>query len=392
MHRHRNAILEKNSVLLRVVGVALFLMQAAVASSVAGAESPPDNLHSASNALHLERVALFRPAPSEIRSALVAQNGVTGVGWSSDSSMLAGYSANGTAVTIWEASTGRQLKALNILGRPHYAWQIVFLDDGHQLITPVTLTSREDNQFSLSLWNLDSGLVERNIEGPFGLPVGNDPQALALSPHGDLLAMSVIPGGQPVTVYSAQDWSIAQSIKMHEQGDFDTAASLAFSADGKMLAVGRISGRVSFHDLGDLKADPVFLDVYLPPHTISVGAMAYSPDGRLIATGAYFALTIRPDQEHAPVKIWRVADNGLVRAYPGDLFTVRQLAWSPDGRYLAAAMDDRAVRIYSPDQADPIVVQKFGGESVYSVSFSPDGQKLAVGAGSGAIIFQIRRE
>jgi WD40 repeat protein len=240
---------------------------------------------------------------------------------------------------------------------------------------------------------LDSGLVEQNIEGPFGLPVGNDPHALVLSPRGDMLAMSVTPGGQPVTVYSTRDWSIAQSIKMHEQlRDFDSAASLAFSTDGKTLAIGRISGRVSFHNLSDLNADPVFLDVYSPPHTINVGAMAYSPDGELLATGAVFALTIRPEQEHAPVKIWRVADNSLVRAYPGDAFTVRQLAWSPDGRYLAAAMDDRAMRIYSPDQADPIVVQKFGGESVYSVSFSPDGQKLAVGTVSGVTIFQIQHE
>ncbi|HEX4427122.1 MAG TPA: hypothetical protein VH079_17115 [Terriglobales bacterium] len=373
---------------LNLLIVFLFLAEAFVATRTYGAENLKDDKNlAASNApLRLRKIALFRRAPGKI-----GPPEVTGVGWSPDGTMLAGYSAYGTLVTIWDTSTGNQLKALNVLGRPHYVDSLFFLRNGHQLVTPITLNSREDNQYSLSLWNVDSGTVDKNIAGPFAGPsMENQPGALALSPDGKRIAMSLTSGGRPVTVYSTQDWSIEQSIQIDRPKRPDTAIALAFSSDGKTLAIGRISGQISFHTVSDPNTDPAFVDIYTPLRAVNVGAVAYSPDGQFLATGALFGHTILAEQEHAPIKIWRVADNSLVKVYAGEAVTVHQLAWSPDGRYLAAAMDDRAVRIYSPDKADePIAVQKFGSEIVYSVSFSPDGHKLAVGAGDGASIFQL---
>ncbi len=71
-------------------------------------------------------------------------------------------------------------------------------------------------------------------------------------------------------------------------------------------------------------------------HTDFVDTVAWSPDGRRIASGSY---------DHT-VQVWDAANGGHVFTYRGHSATVRAVAWSPDGKRMASASEDKTVQMW----------------------------------------------
>jgi WD40 repeat protein len=69
-----------------------------------------------------------------------------------------------------------------------------------------------------------------------------------------------------------------------------------------------------------------------------VSSVAFSPDGRLLASGSW-------DER---VKIWEVASGRLLHTLSGHSSFVSSVAFSPDGRLLASGSRDNTVKIWGP--------------------------------------------
>lgn len=155
-----------------------------------------------------------------------------------------------------------------------------------------------------------------------------------------------------------------------EAGDEGALYAVALSADGSLAVAAGNTGS-SWGDgvtlyLFDVKAQR--LKARLPGQPQVLNDLAFSPDGRFVA-GAFGGT--------AGIRVWDSSSFKLVAEDTAYEARVSALAFAPDGR-LATASFDGNVRLYDSN-FKPKAKRKPGKGMPYSVAFSPDGALLAVG-------------
>jgi WD40 repeat protein len=143
-----------------------------------------------------------------------------------------------------------------------------------------------------------------------------------------------------------------------------TVVSLAFSPDGKVLASGSADNSVRLWEAATGKELR-----RLAANQSGLRSLAFAPTGTTLATGTFDGL----------IRLWEVATGQELRrfgAYQGRVFAV---AFAPDGKTLASTTEDRVVRLW--DVATGKELRQFLGhdKQVDAVAFSGDGKVLASG-------------
>jgi WD40 repeat protein len=158
--------------------------------------------------------------------------------------------------------------------------------------------------------------------------------------------------------------------------DYRAVYSVAFSPDGKLVASGSDSGAVILWDMTTRKPVGQLLG-----HRMAVYSVAISSDGKLLASGSL-------DQT---IILWDLPNKTpIAQLYPGDVSdrgytAVYSVAFSPDGKTLASGSNDGFVILWDLATLPPVgyLLRTSGSSSpmaVMSVAFSPDGKTLASGS------------
>jgi WD40 repeat protein len=110
-------------------------------------------------------------------------------------------------------------------------------------------------------------------------------------------------------------------------------------------------------------------------HRWAILCLAFSPDGRYLATG----------DGDDDVRIWDLSTGQVVLTLKGHDDEVNTLAFSPDGYLLVSASADSTVLVWNLSDGEHVRLGKHSA-SVLSVAFSPDGQLVASGSSDSTVI------
>ncbi|RMD42541.1 hypothetical protein DV735_g2605, partial [Chaetothyriales sp. CBS 134920] len=143
--------------------------------------------------------------------------------------------------------------------------------------------------------------------------------------------------------------------------------SVCFSPDGKLLATGAEDRKIRVWDIENRRIRNTF-----DGHDQDIYSLDFARSGRLIASGSGDKTVRLYDIEsNAQVMVLSIEDG------------VTTVAMSPDGRYVAAGSLDKSVRVW--DCSSGYLTERLEGpsghkDSVYSVAFSPNGRELVSGS------------
>lgn len=178
---------------------------------------------------------------------------------------------------------------------------------------------------NLFLFRVEDGV---KLAGPISAH-NNGTTSVAFSPNGQLLAT----GGRDGT---AKLWRVSDMTLLHTlDGGVNyrpRVFAVMFSKDGSTVVLGGQGGVLQYR-----VSDGQFLRQLTAVETLS---LALSPDGRFLLSG-HNDIDQYGQCIDCTIKGWSMADGSLLGTNPGNNNGVTSLAWSPDGRQIAAGSGDR---------------------------------------------------
>lgn len=348
-----------------------------------------DGLHVASGSFDDTARLWDATKGTELRKFSGHGDTITSVAFSADGKLLATGSEDRTA-KLWETDTGKDLQTFR--GHNGKVRGVALSADRKHVAT-----ASEDG--TAKLWNVTSGKELLNLSG-HSRPV----TAVAFNHDGTKLATASV--DRTVKLWDTQSGKALQTFTGHT----NSVLSVAFGGGGKRIATGSVDNTARLWDADSGQSLRTFTG-----HQDSVTGVALSIDGRLLTgsmdrtarlwelstetplltfgsaivsqvTAARFSLDASRivTISGGVAVIWDSLSGSEIRRFSGHGAKLSAIAFSPNGKLLATAGDDKTAKLWDVNDTDK-PLRSFGGyaSSITAVSFSHDGKRLAVGLKDG---------
>ena len=306
--------------------------------------------------------------------------GIERIAYSQDGELLAAGCGDGR-IHLWDTNTGKLHKMLT--AHQSRISAVVFVKDSRTLVSC-------SEHGTLRKWDVNTGENTLSVENDY-----DTFSKFALSHDGKTLAAL----SEFSTPYLF-DITMPTSPKLIKRIDTRRVGNIAFSPDGETIATEEIDQTAYLWDMNidipkhlngllteidttlwGMKIDRPKLS--FKGHTAEIACIAFSPDGKIFATGG-FDNTLR---------LWDTTTGKpkIIKTHNG---WVESLAFSPDGKTIASGSGDATIRLWDvhtgaekrvmrlsntkPVEANPGI--RGFGKSIVDIAFSPDGKTIAAAA------------
>ena len=187
-------------------------------------------------------------------------------------------------------------------------------------------------------------------------PLASAVWELDFSPTGDQFASASFYTGMHL-------WNVASEEPLWNYGEQDRlrVLSVKYHPTGETIAFGTLAKGVMI--LNAVTGQPI----KTLPLTVPVGDVAFSPDGQWLAAGS----------DDNKIRVWRASDYELEKTLAGHTHYVNGVAFSPDGRWLASGSHDKTVGIWDVQNGQLLKSLDGHEKEVLRVAINPSGTLIA---------------
>lgn len=300
--------------------------------------------------IYVARVA-SRPGGETLLSLNQHTGLVTGAAWSPNGRYIATSSMDDTA-KIWDSQSGTVICTYSN-GDMFYglAWspdgKYIALGSGDGTVQVV-------NAANCSHYKTYAGHTS-SVNSVMSVAWSHDGKYIASGSFDNTTLIRDFPAGK-----------ILQTISSNEPAFNEPVSSVSWSPVKDEVAIGTWDSTVQIWDLQ--AKEPLHTSSY----TFTVNAVAWSHDGKYVAIGG----------SSGTIEIRDVASWNIVARYSQHTDAINAIAWSPDDKYIASGSKDKTVRVWSPFAKGTPTLMVYTGhtDQVSSVSWSPDGKEIVSGS------------
>jgi WD40 repeat protein len=330
------------------------------------------------------KITLLRASDGQeqLKIPAYSQHEVTDIAITPDGSKIVSCARSSATLEVWNAATGERL--LQMDGHGELISGVAFSPDGQRII------SCGWDQL-VKVWNASDGRLLDVLKGHSGAVL-----CTAYSPDGRRIAS----GGHE---HAVRIWDAAQTQETETQGTKTLEVRykstplvtncVAFSPDGeRLLSCGIDSDEVKLWDAASGKSLPA-----IEGHASGVQCAAFSTDGQRIAAGSNDGQVCVWDAQSGkqlldvdgfpcnlpPLTL--AAYEGIEPVQIEQRYAVTSIAFSPNGRQVAACSDDNSVKVWNVASGEERFTLNGHKDDVRAVSFINDGASIASCSESGAV-------